>query len=354
MYLIDNSVSESKDLPQDARDLLPRFLLSAASAQRPIILTLPPDNNEDDSDPTGLQRALKSLTDASGKGRGQEHASALPNRIKFPYSRHSSYRELCYLLQVLKPKDVWPCTVDPVRWIKQGETLCSLPAIIISFVSLTISKPGTTIEGLFGEYCTGNDFQHDEYMVQLAARMPVDDSEHQHSQTSVESVAGEQRQTAHVPISEAPRDPLPPNKTLTSSQATTASLPSVHNGNEDGSSIREPADSKQQIIDLTLESDASQEALGHRDNSNASKRLYEEYAEKQPTFVQEDRNGESTNEDTSIRVDSQSSSISARRLETRRNAFNAMFAESSVNSIWNGLLSTTNNHTHPESELGEG
>lgn len=120
-----NSVSESKDLPQDAKDLLPKFLLSAASAQRPISLDLSPDKNEDGSDSTGLQRVLKSLIDASGKGRGQEDASVLPNRIKFPYSRHSSYRELCHLLQVLKPKDVWPCTVDPVRWAQQGERLCS-------------------------------------------------------------------------------------------------------------------------------------------------------------------------------------------------------------------------------------
>lgn len=100
--------------------MLPKFLLSAASARRPVSLHLPSRENEDDSDPTGLQRALKSLTDASGKGRGQQIADTLPNRIKFPYSRHSSYHELCHLLQVLKPKGIWPCTVDAVRWINQG------------------------------------------------------------------------------------------------------------------------------------------------------------------------------------------------------------------------------------------
>lgn len=134
----------SKDLPQDAKDLLPKFLLSAASAQRPITLTLPPDNNQNEGDPTGLQRALKSLTDASGKGRGHENTSALPNRIRFPYSRHSSYRELCHLLQVLRPKDIWPCTVDSVRWIKQGERLCTSFDIIftslIAFDQVSQSK----------------------------------------------------------------------------------------------------------------------------------------------------------------------------------------------------------------------
>lgn len=114
-------MSESEDLPQEAKDSLPKFLLSAASAQRPMTLTLTVDSDEYDNDITGLRRALKSLTDASGKGRGKEDVAFLPNRIKFPYSRHSSYRELCHLLGVLKPKDVWPCTVDPVRWVKQGK-----------------------------------------------------------------------------------------------------------------------------------------------------------------------------------------------------------------------------------------
>ena len=34
----------------------------------------------------------------------------------FPYSRHSSYEELCWLIEAFKPKDIWPCTVDKVNW----------------------------------------------------------------------------------------------------------------------------------------------------------------------------------------------------------------------------------------------
>jgi DNA cross-link repair 1C protein len=45
---------------------------------------------------------------------------ALPTLITFPYSRHSSYQELCHLLDVLKPNDVWPCTVDVWDWIDRG------------------------------------------------------------------------------------------------------------------------------------------------------------------------------------------------------------------------------------------
>lgn len=120
--LRDCSVREKKDLPQDVKDTLRDFLLGAASVQHPITIRLsrPGNAENEDNGLTDLQRAFRCLSNASGKGRGKEMAAALPNKIKFPYSRHSSYRELCHLLQVLKPKDVWPCTVDPVRWIKEG------------------------------------------------------------------------------------------------------------------------------------------------------------------------------------------------------------------------------------------
>lgn len=34
----------------------------------------------------------------------------------FPYSRHSSYTELCHLIEAFKPKDIWPCTVEKANW----------------------------------------------------------------------------------------------------------------------------------------------------------------------------------------------------------------------------------------------
>ena len=40
----------------------------------------------------------------------------LPKAITFPYSRHSSYAELCHLIQVFNPKDIYPCTVDEANW----------------------------------------------------------------------------------------------------------------------------------------------------------------------------------------------------------------------------------------------
>jgi hypothetical protein len=48
--------------------------------------------------------------------RDKVQTEALPKVITFPYSRHSSYAELCHLVKVFNPKDVYPCTVDETNW----------------------------------------------------------------------------------------------------------------------------------------------------------------------------------------------------------------------------------------------
>ncbi|CAK3950547.1 Hypothetical predicted protein [Lecanosticta acicola] len=40
----------------------------------------------------------------------------LPKQITFPFSRHSSYSELCLLIGAFRPKDIHPCTVDEQNW----------------------------------------------------------------------------------------------------------------------------------------------------------------------------------------------------------------------------------------------
>ncbi|KAH7138671.1 beta-lactamase-like protein [Dendryphion nanum] len=64
--------------------------------------------------------------------------------IRFPYSRHSSYSELCLLVEVFKPMDVFPCTVDEKNW-----------------------NPSLGMRPLFGQYCSANTFRHDEEMMAL-------------------------------------------------------------------------------------------------------------------------------------------------------------------------------------------
>ena len=46
----------------------------------------------------------------------QEEPNPFPEQIKFPYSRHASYHELCLLIDAFKPKNIYPCTVDEKNW----------------------------------------------------------------------------------------------------------------------------------------------------------------------------------------------------------------------------------------------
>jgi hypothetical protein len=65
-------------------------------------------------------------------------------KIRFPYSRHSSYSELCELVDTFKPSDVFPCTFDEEEW-----------------------EPTMSMQSLFGEYCNADTFRHDIEMMQL-------------------------------------------------------------------------------------------------------------------------------------------------------------------------------------------
>lgn len=62
--------------------------------------------------------------------------------IRFPYSRHSSYSELCKLVAAFRPSDIYPCTVDDDRW-----------------------TPAVSMRSLFGEFCRGDTFRHDDEMM---------------------------------------------------------------------------------------------------------------------------------------------------------------------------------------------
>lgn len=61
--------------------------------------------------------------------------------IHFPFSRHSSYTELCYFVSALTPGDIYSCTVDEDTWTEE--------------VSMRV---------LFGHLCSGAAFRHDEEM----------------------------------------------------------------------------------------------------------------------------------------------------------------------------------------------
>ncbi|OQE39008.1 hypothetical protein PENCOP_c007G07097 [Penicillium coprophilum] len=99
--------------------------------------------------------SLKNLVTALSHGPSDTASRSsqpdLPNTIRFPYSRHSSYSELCELVAAFRPKDIHPCTVDPKTW-----------------------NEDVSIKRLFGHLCSGNYFSHDTHMRQTVAK-DVDD-----------------------------------------------------------------------------------------------------------------------------------------------------------------------------------
>ena len=95
------------------------------------------------------------------KGTDLQHSRT----IRFPYSRHSSFNELCYLVDAFNPKDVVPCTVDEMKW-----------------------DPELSMRFLFGPFCSGDDFRHDKEMMEIyearleqesLERRAQDDSQHE-------------------------------------------------------------------------------------------------------------------------------------------------------------------------------
>ncbi|KAG0153283.1 hypothetical protein PDIDSM_5133 [Penicillium digitatum] len=99
--------------------------------------------------------SLKNLVTALSHGPSVTSSRSsqpdLPNTIRFPYSRHSSYSELCELVSAFRPKDVHPCTVDPTTWSED-----------------------VSIKRLFGHLCSGTNFSHDIHMQQTVVN-DVDD-----------------------------------------------------------------------------------------------------------------------------------------------------------------------------------
>lgn len=77
------------------------------------------DRQEDDLSLSELAKIiLRSLTNKRNAKatENKQEEQGLPRVITFPYSRHSSYAELCDLVRVFRPKDVYACTVDADTW----------------------------------------------------------------------------------------------------------------------------------------------------------------------------------------------------------------------------------------------
>jgi len=91
---------------------------------RSSLKTLSLDDMGLDQNDFEMDELIEALTKAASnpdQSRGQDSRSAwdgleLPKIITFPYSRHSSYEELCHLVEIFDPKDIYPCTVNEKTW----------------------------------------------------------------------------------------------------------------------------------------------------------------------------------------------------------------------------------------------
>ncbi|KAH3907347.1 hypothetical protein HBH56_193530 [Parastagonospora nodorum] len=99
--------------------------LQKASAESQDVLSLPT-----------LISALLTTATKNGTTDGSQNRT-----IRFPYSRHSSYTELCELVAAFRPQDVFPCTVNEAAW-----------------------TPDLSMQSLFGQYCSTSTFRHDAEM----------------------------------------------------------------------------------------------------------------------------------------------------------------------------------------------
>ncbi|KAL7953632.1 beta-lactamase-like protein [Trichoderma compactum] len=143
-----------KNTTEEARGECARALTNALASGRDLQLNMSISSTED-AHSTDLQKAMLSIINSqlmaipTRTKVEQRSETNLPNVIRFPYSRHSSYAELCDLVNAFKPRDIWPCTFHLETW--QNNSM--------------------SIESLFGKYCSGNMFTHDMRINNLAKEM---------------------------------------------------------------------------------------------------------------------------------------------------------------------------------------
>lgn len=211
---------------------------------------------------------------------------------------------------------------------------------------------GFTIDGLFGGHCSGETFEHDDHMVKVATTLGI--QEQRASQATTDShrqsspVLGH---TSPVPSQGADEVLLHPRR----GQSAADDSSSRHMVRLQTATMAGP---QQTVIDLTLDDIISSQEIPNQEKPISSRKShFEDFIDKDNHVRNNGLGTIGSEEDTSDRDDrhlfeSQESSISACALATRRTAFDAVL-HSSSSTTWAGLLSTTDNHTHLESELGE-
>ncbi|KAI1208228.1 Metallo-hydrolase/oxidoreductase [Annulohypoxylon truncatum] len=238
-----------------------------------------------------LVKKVNAIRNPVKKVDENDQPSTLSNRIVFSYARHSSLPELRHFVETFRPKDIWPCTVDPAHWMERG----------------------ITMQGLFGDLCTSDVFEHDRLMedqLQEMQRQLQDEDGEGKSQPETRPMAAPLSSSPIIP----PADDSEPHEF-------------EEKGNGHAREIIQPSVSPPQ----------------------SSKRDYNSFQSDQQINLKSSLSSEGE----SILEDSQASALSNHAYETRLRAFRAAQANMEGDGPWNiiHLISTTDNHSTIDPEL---
>ncbi|KAL5872409.1 hypothetical protein ACKVWC_008041 [Pyricularia oryzae] len=324
-------ISQNQAIEDSVKIKIKDFLMNAIGTRRNVSLDMAM-GLFDDSNEADLNKAVDSLackkftlTSRLDKALPEKRPAVvtvedgaeqiLPRRVRFPYSRHSSYPELCHLVERFRPMDVWPCTYNTKEWLQHG----------------------LSIKSLFGEYCSGDVFEHDRIQARFASRSKASEIEHN---TDSQSSAITQRsdETGYQPSQEIEQG----------RQLPTVSKDSRHDQGPG------PWYTSEMIHSTSDDPIAT---------SHQHKRKFAAFAGSDLANLNGRDQGSIENEDIDNHPedvflhDSQSSSVSESAMATRRAAFNAVlgattFIRGQVEYHGIPLLSTTDAHSRSEIELG--
>ncbi|XXG95782.1 hypothetical protein Hte_002053 [Hypoxylon texense] len=265
-----------------------------------------------------LATKIKAIRNPTKKPEEIDQRNALPKKIVFPYARHSALPELRHLVETLRPKDVWPNTVDPVSWERRG----------------------ITMEKLFGDCCTGKVFVHDLLMEEVREMRREKEKDEQEEEPETQPITTAQLGLRSSPplLSTDIPEPYEPNCDI--STPVVISPPKIRRLQPSSSTLVPDDDMRTATDEVELPSSPPRPG---------SKRDYEVFQDDQGVEYSTSQEG-----DELTLQDSQTSTISDHAYETRLRAFQAAQANMEGDDGWRliDLISTTGHHSTSEPELG--
>ncbi|KEY66777.1 hypothetical protein S7711_07558 [Stachybotrys chartarum IBT 7711] len=331
--LLDLIISAG-DMSQAKQRVMQAAFAQCATSGRPLALNLDASSLGDDLS-TSLRDAIKAIARCPGPNPAPNDSTAghvegpskiLPRIIQFPYSRHSSYAELCLLVDLFKPRDVWPCTVNIEEWLQNG-TPGRLP--LKTDQLLTNICKDLSIRTLFGPYCSGDSFAHDLRLNALAGILRREDEPSQARETQLTCSNLDADPSSSPPLLQPamPCDSAVPPAPSTNPRAADGQIGDLPAG---AASARYPTRRGCVMAD-----------------SEVQKRNFDEFRHGHDT------QGADGDDDSSQQTQASATSTPARYSAARVDAYNQMRRNYLDGDHWAPiqLLSTGDNHTEPDTEL---